>query len=43
VLLHMINALDGLELEEVSVGTVFRHKVRHGLSDLLLLLIDLSR
>ena len=43
VLLHMIDALDGLELEEVSVGTVFRHKVRHGLSDLLLLLIDLSR
>jgi len=43
VLLHMINALDGLELEEVSVGTVLRHEVGHGLSHLILLLIDLSR
>lgn len=39
----MIDALDGLELEEVSVGTIFRHQIRHGLSHLLLLLIDLSR
>lgn len=38
----MIDALDGLELEKVSVGAVLRDQVRHGLSDLLLI-IDLSR
>ena len=36
----MIDSLDGLELEEVSIGAVLRHQVRHGLSHLL---IDLSR
>lgn len=42
----MIDSLDGLELEEVSIGTILRHQVRHGLSHLLRLLlvfIDLSR
>jgi hypothetical protein len=43
VLLHMIDALDGLELEEVSVGAVLRHEVGHGLSHLILLLIEISR
>jgi hypothetical protein len=37
----MIDSLDGLELEEVSIGTVLRDQVRHGLSHLILL-IDLS-
>jgi hypothetical protein len=41
----MIDSLDGLELEEVSIGAILRDQVRHGLSHLLLLLllIDLSR
>ena len=39
----MIDTLDDLELEEVSIGTILRDQVRHGLSHLLLLLIDLSR
>jgi antirestriction protein ArdC len=43
VLLHMINALDGLELEEVSVGAVLRHEVGHGFSHLILLVIEISR
>jgi hypothetical protein len=43
VLLHMIDALDGLELEEVSVGAVLRHEVGYGLSHLVLLLIEISR
>jgi hypothetical protein len=41
----MIDSLDGLEFEEVSIGTILRDQVRHGLSHLFLLLafIDLSR
>ena len=40
----MINSLDGLELEEVSIGTILRHQVGHGLSHLLLRLrIDILR
>ena len=43
VLLDMIDSLDGLELEEVSVGAVLRHEVGYGLSHLVLLLIEISR
>ena len=40
----MIDSLDGLELEEVSIWTILRYQIRHRLSHLiLLLLIDLSR